>query len=58
MVDLVRLRESEEDALSLLEGYCDLGLVDKLIGPEAGSGDMYEAEIACLGFVVARGETA
>ena len=25
----------------------DLGPVDKLIGPEAGSGDVYEAEIAC-----------
>ncbi|MBA4765733.1 MAG: hypothetical protein H2048_09675 [Erythrobacter sp.] len=24
-----------------------LGPVDKLIGPEAGGGDMYEAEIAC-----------
>lgn len=24
-----------------------LGSVDKLIVPEAGSGDMYEAEIAC-----------
>ncbi|MBX7461842.1 hypothetical protein K3180_12670 [Qipengyuania sp. YG19] len=25
----------------------NLGPVDKLIGPEAGGGDMYEAEIAC-----------
>jgi CO/xanthine dehydrogenase Mo-binding subunit len=25
----------------------NLGPVDKLIGPEAGSGDVYEAEIAC-----------
>ena len=25
----------------------ELGPVDKLIGPEAGGGDMYEAEIAC-----------
>ena len=24
-----------------------LGSVDKLIGPEASGGDMYEAEVAC-----------
>ena len=29
------------------DGYAILGAVDKLIGPEADSGDVYEAEITC-----------
>ncbi|GGD54423.1 SDR family NAD(P)-dependent oxidoreductase [Croceicoccus pelagius] len=29
------------------DSWSNLGPVDKLIGPEAGGGDMYEAEIAC-----------
>ena len=32
---------------SELEKHIELGPVDKLIGPEASGGDMYEAEIAC-----------
>lgn len=39
-------------------GCVTLGPVDKLIGPEACGGDVYEAEIACRCFVVSGCETA
>jgi len=39
---------ANSDALRFVQAIGgDLGPVDKLIGPEAGGGDMYEAEIAC-----------
>lgn len=47
---LVRKLVNESGALSWQDDLTQdtvLGPVDKLIGPEAGSGDMYEAKIAC-----------
>ena len=42
------LRKSFFASTSLVTLTCAaLGTVDKLIGPEAGGCDMYEAEIAC-----------